>query len=227
MLILGIDDAGRGPVIGPMVLAGVLINEKQEAKLKKHDVRDSKQIHNSHMAKFAEIVKDNCLVYKIVKSSPSEIDSYLLGETNLNEVEAIKSAFIVNEINEKFKNEKIKLIVDCPSNNIFAWRSSLIKKIKNKDNLEIHCEHKADVNHIAVGAASILAKATREQEMEKIQKQYENLGKVGSGYASDPITQEFLKEHGKELRNSGMFRKTWQTWKSLFPEAGQATLEGF
>ncbi len=227
MLILGIDDAGRGPIIGPMILAGVLINQKQEDFLKKQEVKDSKQIHNSRMHKFAKIVQDNCIAYKVVQASPNDIDYSLATGTNLNEIEAIKAALIVNEINKKFKSEKIRLIVDCPSNNTFAWRSSLVKKIDFAENLEIHCEHKADVNHIAVAAASILAKSTREMEMEKLQKQYASLGKVGSGYAADPITQEFLKTQGKSLRDSGIFRKSWATWKNLFPGEGQTTLGTF
>ena len=80
------------------------------------------------------------------------------------------------------------------------------------------------MNHVSVSAASILAKVSREEEIEKLKLQY---GDFGSGYPSDPVTKEFLKNKGKEFKNTGLFRKSWQTWKALFPQKEQATLEGF
>ena len=222
MLTLGIDDAGRGPLIGPMILAGVLINPEQEKYLKKHNVRDSKQIHNSQMETFAKLVRKHSIENKVVKTFPEEIDSSLATGTNLNTLEAIKTAEIINALNNK--KEKIKVVVDCPSANTIAWRATLIKLIKHAQNLEVHCEHKADTNYVAAAAGSVLAKATREQEVEKIKKQY---GDIGSGYPSDPNTKKFLKKHGKELSNSGIFRKSWATWKKLFPAKSQATLDSF
>jgi len=226
MLILGIDDAGRGPLIGPMILAGVLIDGKQEQSLRRNHIRDSKTIPvNSHRIKLSDFIKLNSHTYKILKTYPEEIDFALHTGTNLNTLEAIKTAEIINEINQKnFQNKKIKVIIDCPSNNVFAWRKTLLGFIKNLENLEIHCEHKADANHISVAAASILAKVTREEEIEKIRKKY---GEVGSGYPADPITKKFLKDHGKEFSNEGIFRKSWSTWKNLFPEKEQLTLGDF
>ncbi|MBU0466616.1 MAG: ribonuclease HII [Nanoarchaeota archaeon] len=228
MLLLGIDDAGRGPIIGPMILSGVLIDKEQEKKLKRHNIRDSKTVLQSERVKLARFIKENSLSHKITKSFPAEIDETLSSEgTNLNTLEAQKAALIINSINiQKYQKEKIKVVVDCPSINTTAWCNTLLGFIKHKDNLEIHCEHKADANHVSVGAASILAKTTREEEVAKIKKQY---GPIGSGYPADPDTKEFLKKHGKEFKDSGIFRKTWQTWKKMFPEAGkgQATLDSF
>jgi len=225
MLTLGIDDAGRGPLIGPMILAGVLLNPEQEKKLKKENVRDSKTIYPQERTKLFKLIKENSEAYKIVQSSPEEIDSSLKSGTNLNTLEAIKAAEIINTINTgKFQKETIKTIIDCPSVNTKAWLETLLKYIKKKGNLRVICEHKADANYVSAAAGSILAKATREKEVEKIRKEY---GNIGSGYPSDPTTKEFLKKHGKELANSGIFRKTWSTWKKLFPEKNQATLENF
>jgi len=94
--------------------------------------------------------------------------------------------------------------------------------VEHLDNLNIKCEHKADVNYISAAAGSILAKVTREEEVGKIKKEF---GNVGSGYPSDPNTKRFLREHGAKLKDSGIFRKTWATWKKLFPESdNQKTL---
>lgn len=225
MLILGIDDAGRGPLIGPMILAGVLIEKKQETELKKHNIRDSKIIPHIERIALSRLIKENSISQKVVATFPDEIDNSLLSGTNLNTLEAIKVAKIINLLNTKeIQKEKVHVIVDCPSVNTKAWTKTLISYIKNKTNLTISCEHKADANHLSVGAASILAKVTREEEVAKLKKLY---GQIGSGYPSDPNTQKFLKKHGKEFSNSGIFRKTWSTWKKMFPEAGQATLDGF
>lgn len=227
MLILGIDDAGRGPLIGPMILAGVLIDKKQEAKLKTKQIKDSKDILHPRRVMLAKIILKNSYAHEIVKTFPEEIDNSLNTGTNLNTLEAIKAAKIINAINSpKRQKEKIKVILDCPSINTTSWLNTLLSLIKHKENLKFVCEHKADVNHISVGAASILAKVTREEEVAKIKKKY---GDVGSGYPADPITKVFLEKKGKEFKNEGIFRKTWSTWKKLFPEAekGQATLDKF
>lgn len=219
MLTIGIDDAGRGPLIGPMVLAGVLITKEQEDKLKSLKIRDSKIVSQNERVKLAKIIKENSLNHKIVKVSPNEIDQSLNTGTNLNTLEAIKTAVIINFLNSK--KEKITVIVDCPSVNTVAWQKTLEGYVGHKENLIIKCEHKADANHVSAAAGSILAKTTREEEVEKIKKEF---GNIGSGYPSDPSTKEFLKKRGKDLADSGLFRKTWSTWKKLFPDAEQSTL---
>jgi ribonuclease HII len=222
MLILGIDDAGRGPLIGPMILAGVLLNEQQERLLKEEGVKDSKQLTHANRVRLAEIIEKNSIKFKAVKSFPDEIDAFVESKSNLNTLEATKAAEIINYLNDE--KSKIKVIIDCPSVNTSAWKKSLLRFIKHPGNLDIHCEHKADVNHPSASAASILAKVERENEMGKIRRQFSSFGDVGSGYPADPLTKTFLKKHGKELANSGIFRKSWQTWKTLFPSAKQKTL---
>lgn len=224
-LTLGIDDAGRGPLIGPMILAGVLADKNTEQALKKEGVADSKQLLHPKRVLLSKLIKESALAFHVVKSNPEQIDEAIHSGLNLNTLEAMKTAEIINEINQgKLQKEKIKVVVDCPSVNTSAWRKKLLEFIKHLDNLEVYCEHKADVNHPTVSAASILAKVTREEEVEKIKIKLKEYGNPGSGYPSDPFTKEFLKKHGKELANSGIFRKSWATWKAFFPEAKQSTL---
>ena len=227
VLILGIDDAGRGPLIGPMILAGVLMEKKDEKKFKSLGVTDSKLLNHAQRIQLEKEIKSKVISYEIVKSSPDEIDD-AVESINLNTLEAKKAAEVINIINKgKYHNQKINIIIDCPSNNILSWKNTLIKFIKYKDNLDIKCEHKADFNHPSVSAASILAKCVREEEVAKIKEKYKYCGDTGSGYPSDPNTIEFLKKNGKKLENSGIFRKSWSTWKSLFPGKKQATLGDF
>jgi len=219
MLVLGIDDAGRGPLIGPMTLAGVLLTKEQEKLLKKEGATDSKLLTHPQRIRLAEIIKKNSVKYKVVKVSAKEIDTSLTTGTNLNSLEAKKSAEILSVLDNK--KDKIKSVIDCPSINKESWKKSLLYYLSrlggtNSSNLIISCEHKADLNHTSAAAASILAKVAREEEVSKLKEKYSKYGNLGSGYPSDPITKEFLIKNGKELSNSGIFRKTWSTWKKLY-----------
>jgi ribonuclease HII len=209
MLILGIDDAGRGPVLGPMILAGCLVTSEVEKEFKKIGIRDSKQLTQKRREYFSEIIKQKAEAFEMVLIFPNEIDQQNYEGVNLNDVEAIKTAEIINKINKGLG--KIKVVVDCPSPNITKWKDFLKTKIDNLSNLEIVCEHKADVNHPSVSAASILAKTTREIEMSKLKEKY---GKeIGSGYPSDSLTCKFLQKNAQKYKEDGLFRQTWSTWK--------------
>ncbi len=223
MLILGIDDAGRGPVIGPMILAGCLIDEKIERKFKTLGIKDSKQLTQKRREFLAEKIKEDAETFEVSLAFPEEIDQTNYDGINLNELEAIKTAEIINKINKGFK--KIKVVVDCPSVSIEKWTDLLKIKIKNLSNLEIYCEHKADKNHVAVSAASILAKCIREKEMTKLKKIYGE--SIGSGYPSDPATCKFLEKNHKKYEDKGIFRKTWATWKNIVSKSKQRKLGEF
>jgi len=218
--ILGIDDAGRGPVIGPMVLAGCLVTKSSERELKKLGVKDSKQLTPRRREMLAEKIREISETFEITLSKPIEIDNNFNNGSNLNKLEAIKAAEIINKINKGY--DKIKVIIDCPSTGILKWTDYLKSKIENLANLEIICEHKADKNHVSVSAASLLAKSTREKEMDKLKEIYGT--EIGSGYTSDPATIKFLEKHAKRHENEGIFRKTWETWKKAFEKLGQRTL---
>ncbi|MBS3071767.1 ribonuclease HII [Candidatus Pacearchaeota archaeon] len=221
-LVLGVDDAGRGPLIGPMILAGVLLNKNQEAHLKDKGVADSKLLSHPKRIELGKEIKENSLKSYVVIATPNEIDASITSGINLNTLEAMKIAKVINNLN--IKNKKIKVIVDCPSVNTKTWRLKLLEFIEHIDNLEVLCEHKADFNHPSVSAASILAKVQREEEVAKLKKIY---GEIGSGYPSDPYTIKFLKEQGNKFKDAGIFRKSWATWKALFPEKSQANLGDF
>ena len=223
MFKLGIDDAGRGPVIGPMVLAGCLIDEKTEKEFKKLGVTDSKKLTPKRRDFLVEKIKAQAETFEIIIIPPIEIDGEsVVGESRikLNELEAIATAKIINRINKGYK--KLKVVVDCPSVSIIKWQDFLKTKIKNLSNLEISCEHKADKNHISVSAASILAKDIREKEMTKLKKIYGD--EIGSGYTSDLLTQKFLEKFAEKHQDKGIFRKTWITWKNAYKKIGQRKL---
>jgi len=221
VLTLGIDDAGRGPVIGPMVLAGCLIDEKTEKEFKRLGVKDSKQLTQKRRVFLSKIIKEKAEAFEITLTYPSEIDGNNGHGVNLNQIEAIKTAEIINTINKGFN--KIKVIVDCPSPNRTSWKDFLKTKIENLSNLEISCEHKADRDYISVSAASILAKTIREEEMSRLREKYGP--DIGSGYCSDPLTIKFLEKHSGKYKEDGIFRQTWSTWRNVCSLKEQKKLE--
>ena len=209
---IGIDDAGRGPVLGPMILAGVLIEkDEQETQLKELGVKDSKMIFPSKRKKIAKQITEN-FKHFIVKTTPKEIDD----SENLNTLEAIKSAMIINKLTENIK-EKVRVVVDCPSVNKAAWTETLIGFLRSPGNIELSCEHKADVNHPIVSAASIIAKEMREYEMKRLRK--EKTIDFGSGYPADPKTKEFIQSNFSNPKYKDLIRFSWSTVQKLVKES--------
>jgi ribonuclease HII len=195
-------DKPRGPLIGPLVMCGAVVEEKDIPKLVELGVKDSKLLTPRKREQLFEPIKKIVKNYKIIIIEPAEIDEAVNSETtNLNQLEAIKTAIILNALTFD------KAIVDCPSNNIPVYKEFLQGFLKKKINL--HLQHNAE-EHIPVAAASILAKVTRDRIIEEISKKY---GEVGSGYPSDPKTKEFLKKNYKKCPE--IFRKSWATFKNM------------
>lgn len=203
-----------------MILAGCLMDKNTEIKLKKLGVKDSKQLTAKRREHLAEKIREMVETFELEVVHPQEIDSSNGDGTNLNDLEAIKVANIINKINKGYS--KIKIVIDCPSVSILKWKDFLKTKIDDLSNLEISCEHKADKNHASVSAASIIAKSERERQMDILREKFGS--EIGSGYSSDPNTCKFLEKNIHKHKDSGIFRKTWATWKKACKEAEQRKL---
>lgn len=216
VLVCGTDEAGRGPMIGPLALAGVLVKEENKQKLVDLGVKDSKLLTPEKRLflseKILEIVEDHI----VLLVPPEEIDAALNNPgTNLNWLEADKTAEIANSLKCQ------RLIVDCPSPNLQAFSEYIINLLEDKS-IEMVCEHKADLNHIESAAASILAKVARDKEIEKLKRE---IGvDFGSGYPADPKTKAFLLNNWQ--KHSNIFRKTWASYKKV-ADANQKSLSEF
>ncbi|MCX6707748.1 MAG: ribonuclease HII [Candidatus Woesearchaeota archaeon] len=202
VLIAGVEEAGRGPVIGPMVMAAVVIEDKDEPKLKAAGVKDSKKLSPSQRSRIFEDIKKIAKSIKIIIIDPDVIDISVESENhNLNWLEADKTIEMLNSLKPK------TVFIDCPSNNILAYSNYIRTKLSTK--MEIRAEHKADERYLVVGAASIIAKVTRDREIEKLK---EKLGvDFGSGYPSDPTTKRFIEENWQKYPK--IFRHSWETYK--------------
>ncbi len=205
VLIAGVDEAGRGAVIGPLVLAGVSIEPEKEAKLKALNVRDSKLIAPGRRERLAKVIERIAKDIIIIKIEACKIDTYRKEGINLNKLECMKMADIGNYLKPD------RLYVDSPDVKPERLKALLSKLIRHK--VELVVEHKADSRYIVVGAASIMAKVTRDGEIEKLRKKY---GVKGSGYPSDPRTIGWLKElREKKEEFPECVRRTWETVKEM------------
>lgn len=235
-IYVGLDDSGRGPVIGPMVVAAVALNLTQNNYLKSLGVKDSKLLSRTKRKYLEKEIKRNCITYKLRKIFPEEIDKKLKLKINLNKIEAIKFAKLINEIyshlltNKNLHKEKIYVVVDCPSTNIKRWKQTLLGYINSNviKNIVLIAKHKAE-KHTYVAAASILAKETREREIYKLKKL---IGfDFGSGYSSDPLTINFLNNNYKRIKNMKrslyLVRESWATIKKIDKKKKQKNLKEF
>lgn len=212
-MITGIDEAGRGPVIGPMVMAGVIIDEENIKHLQDLGVKDSKKIKPEKREELFEKIISVVDDYFIVSLSCEEIDSNLSQEDmNLNWLEADTQAKILERLNPK------KAYIDCPSNNPTGFSNYLKQKV-NTD-CELIVEHSADDKYPVCSAASILAKVTRDREINKLKEEH---GDFGSGYPADPKTKTFIREN----HQLPIYRKCWSTWKRIEQEKKQKGLKEF
>ncbi len=215
--VLGIDEAGRGPVIGPMVVAGVLLDEKDEKKLLDLGVKDSKALLPSTREALFEKIKRIAKDYRILIVSPAEIDRHVLGSSsNLNLLEAAKSAELIELL------VPAKAVIDSPSANTSSFCSSVRSFLKKEFRGEIICRNKADRDFPVVAAASILAKVTRDREIQKLKRRYKV--EFGSGYPSDPFTVAFLRENHSKYP---FFRKSWASYRNAASKKKQAKLTNF
>jgi ribonuclease HII len=206
-LLLGIDDAGRGPVLGPMVLAGVLIETNEEQIVKDWGAKDSKLLTPKQRGEIKEKIKAQ-FKHHIEISTPKEIDDH----KNLNTLEAEKAAKIINKLTKNI-NEKIKVVIDCPSVNTQSWTTDVQKLLDNPKNIQLSCEHKADLHHPIVSAASIIAKEKREDEIYKLKLQLKT--DFGSGYPADPKTKDFITKNFNNEKYKHIIRFSWNTVKKL------------
>jgi ribonuclease HII len=208
MLIAGIDDAGRGAVIGPLIIAGVLVDERGLERIEALGVRDSKTLTPNRRQTLAEeilkVVKDHC----IVALSPAEIDHVVkTGKKlhRLNRLEAKAMAEVINKLKPH--------IAYIDASDVLPERFSRHVAEELSFGVKIVSEHKADRTYPVVSAASIIAKVERDRVISDLRRRY---GDLGSGYASDRRTIKFLEEWMRTHDDYPDFvRRSWAPAKRI------------
>jgi len=219
--LAGIDEAGRGPVIGPMVIAAVVVDEDKVPELEGLGVRDSKRLTPKRRERLFDEIIALLDDYVILELWPDEIDSR---EGTLNEFEVENFVKALNSL----KVRPDVIYIDAADVKEARFGEDIGKRLNFE--AEIIAEHKADDKFLPVSAASIIAKVTRDRAIERLKEEY---GEIGSGYPSDPRTRAFLEEY---YRQHGEFppivRRGWKTLKKIEAKItpkkrGQVSLEEF
>jgi len=206
--IAGVDEAGRGSVIGPLVVAGVLVDEGGLKALQRLGVKDSKLLTPERRRELSGKIKEVALRYAYSELSPAQIDRVVLHGVKyrrLNYLEMVAMARIIEELRPS------KAIVDpcdvSPERCVREIQAMLPFKV------EVLSERHADRIYPVVSAASILAKVRRDERISELRKRY---GDLGSGYPSDPRTIRFLERLLKGGRECPPFvRASWATVRRL------------
>jgi ribonuclease HII len=198
MKLCGIDEAGRGPVIGPLVICIASVDEGAEGELIEIGVTDSKKLTFGRREElYPQILKVcECGVRKI---SARELNERM-GRESLNLIEAL-------EMGKLAKGLEGKLHIDLPERNAEGF----IRKAGLWGG-DVVAEHKADAKYPIVGAASIVAKVERDREILKLK---EDAGEIGSGYPSDERTINALKDPETRKKLEGQIRTRWSTMERI------------
>lgn len=233
MWICGVEEAGRGPVLGPMAMAICWVKEENEYLLREAGARDSKMLtpqqRESTLERLDALRKAKKIGYELALLSPKEIDAVVEGDgDNLNKLELRTSAMLINTVLKKLGKERLaKALIDCPTKNTAKYAADIKKLLKGRGakDVEVIAEHKADVTYPVVSAASIIAKVNRDRAIERLQERVNK--NFGSGYPADPRTQQFLRENYRKKEYDGLFRKSWASYKNVVEAAKQRSLFHF
>ncbi|VVB69805.1 Ribonuclease HII [uncultured archaeon] len=200
-MIAGGDEAGRGCVIGPMVICVYGCKEENEKELKKLGVKDSKELSQIQRLRIRKIIEEKG-IYEIRIVRVKEINE-MMNTFTLNEIEEKAFKEASDKLYKKIKFDK--LIYDSPD----VKPERFAAKLK-MPGVEVIALHKADALHPVVSAASVIAKLTREEEVQKIKD--ETGIDFGSGYSSDPITIKTLQEQKNNKQFLEFARIHWSTF---------------
>ena len=204
-MICGVDEAGKGPVMGPMVIAAVSV--KNAKLIEKLGFKDSKLLSSKKREELFELIKKKC-EYVIEIIEPEKIDEYRKrNKLNLLNRKAFEK--VISELNPDIA------YVDAADVNEERFGREIKSNLTNEKNTDIISMHKADTKIPIVAAASIIAKQTREIEIDKLKSK---IGDFGSGYPSDERTIKFLKSYfNDKLEWPAGTRKSWKTIQRIRP----------
>ena len=213
--IVGIDEAGRGPVLGPMVYACAGWPTSLDSEYSKLGFADSKTINEEKRENFFETIKKlDEVVYEVEVITSKVISNSMLSrtKTSLNTLSTNAAKNLIKKLLDKGVNVKYVFVdtVGRPE----AYEKQLSEEFPG---LEFTVRPKADSLFAVVSAASICAKVTRDSYIKEMSQ---TLGKIGCGYPSDPNTRKWLSESIDPVFGlpEDYVRVSWQTCTNLYLE---------
>lgn len=212
-MICGIDEAGKGSVLGPMVIGGVAGKDMEAFERK--GFADSKALSRSRRESLYEEISSEFQTTTVVLSA-AMIDE-LRRSMTMNEIVARSHARAVSDLMPE------TAYLDACDVNEERYAVTVSGYLSNR--VQIVSRHKADDLYPVVSAASIIAKVTRDRLIDDLKKSW---GEIGSGYPSDPETIAFLKKY--IAMNGGapsIARSSWKTVSNLLSKKNQKKIFDF
>ncbi|XGI83267.1 ribonuclease HII [Halorutilales archaeon Cl-col2-1] len=205
--VIGVDEAGKGPVLGSMFVAGV----RTPGDGFDFEVRDSKKLSEPRRREiYGRLTEYD---YSVVEVTPQEIDEYV-DEGGMNRLVVEAQSEAVRRLDPDGDE---KIVVDASDTSAERFG----RRVSEETGYEVTAEHGADESYDAVAGASVIAKVERDSHIE-------SLGDVGSGYPSDSKTIEYLREYVEENRSlPGFARESWSTAERILDEAKQSGIDDF
>jgi ribonuclease HII len=207
-LVGGVDDSGRGCLLGPLMVAGVSVTPEGAKELKELGVKDSKKLSPKRRESLYPQILEVAERTYWVGISPREIDEVVLTGKKLRKLNYLEAVYFAKVID---RLGATKVTVDASDVIPERFRDDIA------GNLAARCKvvafHKADRDFPVVSAASIVAKVERDRAVGELR---ERGGDFGSGYPSDPVTRAFFADVIKRGEALPPFvRQSWKTWERI------------
>jgi len=218
--VAGIDDAGRGPIIGPLVIAGVLMDEDKVRELVPMGVRDSKLLTPDSRSDLAQKIEAIASRLSYDEVSPAVIDEVVLKGRRLQRLNLLEARSMAKVIAEL---KPAAVWVDASDVKPERYARQILDELPSSlKRTVLISEHKADRKYPIVSAASIMAKVRRDAAISALWEEY---GNFGSGYVTDPNTIRFLKEWRRTHNYyPPIVRKSWKTLREIESALAQTRL---
>jgi len=197
-----VDEAGRGSMLGPLVIAGVSIPKSKIRRLSSMGIRDSKKLSAKQRERLYKKIIEFADSYCVSKISPRTIDRSVR-KHELNSLEARYMAKVITKL-----NPDVSYVDSCDVDpKRFGRKVSGLSK-----GTKVHSRHKADSKYVIVSAASIVAKVSRDREISRLRRRHD----VGSGYPSDSRTVRFVRDYVGENNSVPPFvRASWRPVRAM------------
>ena len=221
IIICGGDEAGRGAILGPLVISLVSVKKSNLHRFSDIGVRDSKMLSSKKRDRLFDEIGTIASDVRVDKISPSEINDAMRNNISLNELEAVHFARLFDTI----EGDISTVYLDSPDVvaekfgirfNMSSTKPTKVVGVKlkqagggGKGRTKVVSEHKADSRYPVVSAASVIAKVTRDREIKKLERALKI--HIGSGYPSDNTTIEAIKKNMKNAALHDHIREYWQT----------------
>jgi ribonuclease HII len=205
MLVCGLDEAGRGSIVGPLVVGGVVIRQEAVEELVRLGVKDSKLLSPKRRFTLYDGIAETCQKFAALSIPPREVDRYVTRGKKLHRLNYLEAIYMARAVNRLGPNI---VYADAADTNAARFSEDIRRNLTVK--VTVIAEHHADLNYPVVSAASIIAKVKRDRAVATLRERY---GDFGSGYPSDSRTIEFLKRWvAKEGQAPPFCRSSWKTW---------------